>query len=115
MRLIEKIVVLSRRKAEAELVLFCAIWLEPVTVSNSGVFQYLCDSIRNTIVQKMDWVAFRLDFRSAFVAAFLVILARKVIAIIMWKLNALIEVRLRTQKFSKAGICFLVRKNFLLN
>ena len=60
----------------------------------------------------MDWAAPRLDFRSAFVAAFLVIMARKGIAIIMWKFNALIEIRLRTRKFSKAGICFLVRKYF---
>ena len=111
-RPVENIGVLSRRKAEVELVLVCAIWLEPVTDSNSGVFQYLYNSLRNTIVQKMDWVAPRLDFRSAFAAAFLVIFVRKVIAIIMWKFNALIEIRLRTRKFSKARICFLVRKYF---
>ena len=93
----------------------CAIWLEPVADSNSGVFQYLYNSLQNTIVQKMDRAASRLDFRSAFTAAFLVILVGKVIAIIMWKFSALIEVRLRTRKFSKARICFLVRKNFLLN
>ena len=115
LHLVGNIGVLSRWKAEAELVLVCAVWLEPVTDSNSGVFQYLYNSLRNTIVQKMDWVAPRLDFRSAFAAAFLVILARKGIAIIMWKFNTLIETRLRTRKFSKARICFLVRKNFLLN
>lgn len=58
----------------------------------------------------MDLAASRTDFSSAFAAAFLVILARKVIAIVMWKFNALIEIRLRTRKFSKSRICFFARK-----
>ena len=53
----------------------------------------------------MDLAASKTDFSSAFAAAFLVILARKVIAIVMWKFNALIEIRLRTRKFSKSRIC----------
>ena len=38
LHLVENIGVQSRRKSEAELLLVCAFWLEPVVDSNSGVF-----------------------------------------------------------------------------